>query len=77
MKNHVLNNVSLVNGVFGKDLVLFDSVKTGEIVLDPMCGSGTLNVEASLIGIDSIGLDVSPFCRLMTCVKCQSFWNHT
>lgn len=55
-----------------KGLLNILSVKQGEIVLDPMCGSGTLNVEASLMGIDSIGLDVSPFCRFMTRVKCQS-----
>ncbi|NCO84202.1 MAG: hypothetical protein GW872_07635, partial [Nitrospirae bacterium] len=44
----------------------------GDIVLDPMCGSGTLNVEASLLGIDSIGIDVSPFCRFLSRVKCES-----
>lgn len=55
-----------------KGLLNILSVKPGDIVLDPMCGSGTLNVEASLLGIDSIGLDISPFCRLMTRVKCQS-----
>ena len=55
-----------------KGLLNILSVEPSEIVLDPMCGSGTLNVEASLLGIDSIGLDVSPFCRFMTRVKCQS-----
>lgn len=55
-----------------KGLLNILSVKPGDIVLDPMCGSGTLNVEASLLGIDSIGIDISPFCRLMTRVKCQS-----
>jgi len=55
-----------------KGLLNILSVKPGNIILDPMCGSGTLNVEASLLGIDSIGLDISPFCRLMTRVKCQS-----
>lgn len=55
-----------------KGLLNILSVKPGEIVLDPMCGSGTLNVEATLLGIDSIGIDVSPFCRFMTRVKCQS-----
>jgi len=31
-------------------------IQPGEIVLDPMCGSGTLNVEASLLGINSVGI---------------------
>lgn len=55
-----------------KGLLNILSIKSGQTVLDPMCGSGTLNVEASLLGIDSIGLDVSPFCRFMTRVKCES-----
>jgi DNA modification methylase len=44
-------------------------IQAGDIVLDPMCGSGTLNVEASIIGIDSIGIEKSPFCVLMSKVK--------
>lgn len=44
-------------------------VKSGDIILDPMSGSGTLSVEANLLGIDSIAVDVSPFCCLMGRVK--------
>jgi DNA modification methylase len=44
-------------------------LKKGEIVLDPMTGSGTTNIEASLIGIHSVGIDSSPFCRLMAQTK--------
>lgn len=47
-------------------------LQPGDIVLDPMCGSGTLNVEASIIGIDSIGIEKSPFCVLMSKVKYES-----
>lgn len=47
-------------------------IKPGEVVLDPMCGSGTLNIEASLIGIDSIGIEKSPFCVLMSNVKYEA-----
>lgn len=47
-------------------------IQPGEKVLDPMCGSGTLNIEASLIGIDSIGFDISPFCILMSKTKYQA-----
>jgi DNA modification methylase len=52
-----------------KGLLNILSIHPGEIVLDPMCGSGTLNVEASIIGIDSIGIEKSPFCVLMSRVK--------
>ena len=47
-------------------------VKPGDKVLDPMCGSGTLNIEASIIGVDSIGIEKSPFCVLMSKVKYES-----
>jgi len=47
-------------------------IQPGEVVLDPMCGSGTLNVEASIIGINSIGIDKSPFCVLMSKVKYEA-----
>lgn len=57
-----------------KGLLNIFSVKQGEVVLDPMCGSGTLNVEASLLGINSFGVDISPFCQFMTRVKCQSLF---
>ncbi len=47
-------------------------IQPGDVVLDPMCGSGTLNVEASIIGIDSIGIEKSPFCVLMSKVKYEA-----
>lgn len=40
-------------------------VQPEEVVLDPMCGSGTLNVEAAIIGIDSIGIEKSPYFRFV------------
>ena len=49
-------------------------LKKGDTVLDPMCGSGTTNVEAALIGINSIGVDISPFCKLMASVKHQCLY---
>lgn len=44
-------------------------VKPGDVVLDPMSGSATLSVEANLMSINSIAVDVSPFCCLMGRVK--------
>ena len=43
--------------------------RRGDVLLDPMCGSGTTNLESALLGIDSVAVDASPFCRLMTRVK--------
>jgi len=44
-------------------------IKSDNIVLDPMAGSSTVAVEANLLGIDSISIDLSPFCELMGRVK--------
>ncbi len=55
-----------------KGLLNMLGIKPGQLVLDPMCGSGTLNVEASIIGIDSVGVEKSPFCELMSKVKYEA-----
>ena len=52
-----------------KGLINIIGVQRGDVLLDPMCGSGTTNLEASLLGINSVAMDKSPFCRLMTRVK--------
>src|SRR6266568_6986355 len=46
-------------------------VGKGDLVLDPMTGSGTTNVEASLIGINSVGYDMNPFAVFMSRTKLQ------
>ncbi len=40
-----------------------------DTVLDPMMGSGTVLVEAALLGIKAIGIDINPFCALMSNAK--------
>jgi len=55
-----------------KGLLNIIGVKKGEIIIDPMCGSGTANLEAALMGINSYAIDVSPFCQFMTQVKYDS-----
>jgi SAM-dependent methyltransferase len=52
-----------------KGLINTMGLKPGDTVLDPMMGSGTVLIEAKLMGIKSIGVDASPFCRFMTQVK--------
>ncbi len=41
----------------------------GDVVLDPFMGSGTTNLEASLLSRHSIGVDVDPFSRFLAGVK--------
>jgi len=55
-----------------KGLLNIIGIKKGEIIIDPMCGSGTANLEAALMGINSYAIDVSPFCQFMTKVKYDS-----
>jgi len=55
-----------------KSLFNILNIQKGETVLDPMMGSGTTIVEAALMGINSVGIDVSPFCQFMTKVKYDS-----
>ncbi len=52
-----------------KALINIMGVKEKDMVLDPMMGSGTVLIEAKLMGINSIGLDKSPFCKFMTQAK--------
>ena len=47
--------------------------RQGSRVLDPYVGSGTTALEASLLGINCIGMDLSPLCTLLTRVKTQSY----
>ncbi len=55
-----------------KALINIAGVQKGDMILDPMAGSGTTNIEAALMGIDSYALDVSPFCQFMINTKYQS-----
>jgi DNA modification methylase len=43
------------------------------LVMDNWAGSGTLNVEATLMGIRNIGLEINPLSALMADVKSQAF----
>jgi DNA modification methylase len=47
-------------------------LEQGDIVLDPFIGSGTTAVEAQLLGINCIGIDISPLCVLQSKVKTES-----
>ena len=44
-------------------------INSNHIVLDPMAGSSTVAVEANILGIDSISVDLNPFCQLIGTVK--------
>jgi hypothetical protein len=45
--------------------------KTGDVILDPFCGSGTTLVQASELGMHAVGIDVSEFNTLMSNIKIE------
>ncbi|MBI3290939.1 hypothetical protein HYZ76_01500 [Candidatus Falkowbacteria bacterium] len=47
-------------------------IKEGETLLDPFVGSGTAVLEAQLLGINAVGIDISPLCVLISKVKTES-----
>lgn len=49
-------------------------VKESDTVLDPFVGSGTTAIEAQLLGINFIGIDVSPLCVIQSKVKTESIY---
>lgn len=52
-----------------KGIINVIGLRPGDTFLDPMMGSGTACIEAQLMGMNSIGFDVSPFCQLMASAK--------
>jgi 23S rRNA G2445 N2-methylase RlmL len=53
-------------------LLNFTKIKQGELVLDPFIGSGTTALESQVLGINCVGIDVSPVCVLISRVKTES-----
>ncbi len=49
-------------------------LKQGETVLDPFIGSGTTALEAQLLGVNCVGIDVSPLCVMQSKVKTESIF---
>lgn len=54
-------------------LLNYVSPNDDSLAMDNWSGSGTLNVEATLMGIANIGLEINPLSALMASVKCQAF----
>lgn len=44
-------------------------LRPGETVLDPMAGCGTTSIEATIMGVNSIGVEPNPFACLMSRAK--------
>lgn len=55
-----------------KSIINILGIERGTTILDPMAGSGTTNIEAALMGINSFAVDVSPFCQFMIQTKYEA-----
>lgn len=49
-------------------------LKEGDVILDPFSGSGTTAIESQLLGINFIGIDISPLCVIQGRVKTESIY---
>jgi DNA modification methylase len=49
-------------------------LKEGDTVFEPFSGSGTTALEAQLLGINFIGIDISPLCIIQGRVKTESIF---
>jgi DNA modification methylase len=59
----------MIPQIAGQLMDLYLSRTRNPIVADVFCGSGTVNVEASLRGFKSIGVDINPFAVLLASAK--------
>tara|TARA_B100000945_G_scaffold310408_1_gene302327 strand:+ start:6284 stop:7588 length:1305 start_codon:yes stop_codon:yes gene_type:complete len=44
---------------------------SGDLILDPFCGSGTALIEANLLGINAIGIDINPLAQMLLRAKTE------
>src|SRR5947208_3300138 len=60
---------------FVREIILRYSVE-GEVVLDPMAGSGTVALEAALLGRRCLAIDLDPLAVLIATVKTTPLNGH-
>lgn len=54
-------------------LINMVGAEPGWKIFEPFCGSGTAPLEAQLLGLDVLAIDISPLCVLLTQVKTQAW----
>jgi len=56
-------------GIAAEALARF--ARPGARVLDPFCGSGTVLVEAMVVGLQATGIDLSPIATRLSALRCE------
>lgn len=56
-------------------LINMSGISRGGLIFEPFVGSGTAALEAQLLGMNVVGIDISPLCVSLTKVKTQA-WQH-
>jgi DNA modification methylase len=76
-RNYLLHDLHPYKGRFYPQLIkplINCFCKPKDTILDPFCGGGTTLLEANLLGITSIGIDLNPMALFITKVKMQSLY---
>jgi len=55
-----------------RSLINIIGLKEGDVLMDPFMGSGTSALEAQLLGVNYIGVDISPLCKIIADSKTNS-----
>ena len=59
------------HGQMIRGLINFCNLENNSTILDPFCGSGTTLIEAKLLGLNSIGIDINPIACLNSKIKTE------
>lgn len=54
-----------------RNIINYFSLKKNSWILDPFCGSGTTNLEAQLMGLNSVGFDISYYAYVLSKIKTE------
>ena len=61
------------SGALIDELINISSIKDGEVIVDPFCGSGTTLVSSVLKGYDTLGIDINPMSVEISKVKSKKY----
>ena len=60
------------HGQMIKAIINFIGASGGDVILDPFMGSGTTLIEASIVGTNSVGIEINPALCIVSQIKLDS-----